>query len=500
MRCKAIRNRTLLFMALLVLSPSLATIKGATIDKRLRSAVVKIYATYQRPDYTMPWQTHPPASGTGTGFMIANKRILTNAHVVSDARFIEVQKEDAPQRYRARVKFVAHDCDLAILEVTNTAFYEGTHPLAMAKKLPDLNDEVTVLGYPMGGDRQSVTRGVVSRIDFSRYAHSGIDHHLVLQVDAAINPGNSGGPVLFGKRVVGLAFQGLAWAENIGYAIPLPVLNHFLDDIADGEYHGYPELGISFLSARNPALRKHLNIPVSKGGVAVTMVDPYGAAAGFVKNGDVVLTVDGHTVGNDGTIAFNGTRVLFAELTERRQWGETINMEVWHNNERLSVDVPLINHHDPFLFRNTYDKRPRYLVRGGLVFAPLTHRYLQQVEGSSSSNVRQLIYFATHAKIDGFHKDFDEFVVLIRRLPHPVNAYSGGFMNGVLTHLNGKRIRRLEDVRTAWQSSDNGFINLEFAGMKENLILRKNLSDTSHKAILDAYGIPADAYLGEVQP
>ena len=175
-------------------------------------------------------------------------------------------------------------------------------------------------------------------------------------------------------------------------------------------------------------------------------------------------------------------------------------MEVWRNSERLSFDVPLVNHHDPFMFRNTYDKRPRYLVRGGLVFAPLTLRYLQQVEGNSSSNVRQLVYFATHAKIDGFHKDFDEFVVLIRRLPDSVNAYSGAFMNGVLTHLNGKEIRRLEDVRTAWKSPDNGFHNLKFAGMEENLILQKNLADTSHEAILDAYGIPADAYFEKVQP
>ena len=178
----------------------------------LLSGVVKIYATFQAEDYTTPWQTGRPGSGTGTGFVIAKRRILTNAHVVSNARFLEVSRDGQPGRYLARVAFIAHDCDLAALTVDDPAFFDGITPLSLAKAIPSLNDEVTVLGYPTGGDRISVTRGVVSRIDYSGYSHSGVDQHLVLQVDAAINPGNSGGPILFDRRVVGLAFQGLAWA------------------------------------------------------------------------------------------------------------------------------------------------------------------------------------------------------------------------------------------------------------------------------------------------
>lgn len=88
------------------------------------------------------------------------------------------------------------------------------------------------------GDNVCVTKGVVSRIDRSNYSH-GRTTLLAIQVDAAINSGNSGGPVLMGDHVVGIAFQCLTSGENIGYIIPVPVINHFLEDLErNGRYTG----------------------------------------------------------------------------------------------------------------------------------------------------------------------------------------------------------------------------------------------------------------------
>jgi S1-C subfamily serine protease len=92
----------------------------------------------------------------------------------------------------------------------------------------------------MGGDQISITEGIVSRIGFSQYSHSGINQHLLVQIDAAINPGNSGGPVVQNGQVVGVAFQGHMQAENTGYLIPIPVVQRFMADIEDGVYDGHP--------------------------------------------------------------------------------------------------------------------------------------------------------------------------------------------------------------------------------------------------------------------
>jgi hypothetical protein len=110
----------------------------------------------------------------------------------------------------------------------------------------------------VGGDNISVTGGVVSRVEPTQYVH-GAAHLMAIQIDAAINPGNSGGPALMEDKVVGVAFQNLAGAENIGYIIPVPVINHFLSDVEEtGHYVGFCSLGVTCQPTENVQLRDHL--------------------------------------------------------------------------------------------------------------------------------------------------------------------------------------------------------------------------------------------------
>ena len=469
-------------------------------EKSIRLSVVKIYCTFQREDYALPWQSRIPSKGTGTGFIIDKKRILTNAHVVSDARFIQIQKDGDAKRYPAKVLFFGHDCDLAVLEVEDPSFYKDTQPIEFAEQIPELNDEVTVLGYPMGGIRLSITRGVVSRIDYSVYTHSAVDQHLVLQVDAAINPGNSGGPVIFKDKVVGLAFQGLSWGENIGYAIPRPVIRHFLDDIEDDKYNGYPELGTAFLNTQNPALRKDLKLPEDKTGVVIYYIDPFGSAKDIIQTKDVILSIDGYKIANDGTIKLDGNNVIFSDLLERRQWGESIVIHIWRKGKEHKLKIPLTPSVDPFAYRNLYGQRPRYFMVGGLVFSPLNREYLRVASGSSSiANRHQLTYYSQYAKINNLHKGVDEFVVLTRRMPHSVNTYAEGFLNGIVSEINGIRILCLGDVKKAILMPKDGFHVIKFAGMEDSLILDAEAAEKANPEILSSYAIKASEFMGEQQ-
>ena len=115
--------------------------------------------------------------------------------------------------------------------------------------LPGLQEPVRVVGYPIGGVAISVTSGVVSRIEVTSYSH-GCSELLGLQIDAAINSGNSGGPAFNTlDECVGVAFQSLKHedAENIGYVIPTPVIDHFITDYdRNGQYTGFPTLGLEW--------------------------------------------------------------------------------------------------------------------------------------------------------------------------------------------------------------------------------------------------------------
>ena len=211
-------------------------------DSAVKAAIVKIYTIHDVPDYYNPWSMKGPFGSTGSGCVIKGRKILTNAHVVSDKTFIQVRRYGDAKKYEARVLSVSHAADLALLTVNDPAFFEGVTPLDFGD-LPRTREEILVYGFPLGGDTLSTTKGVVSRIEHQTYTHSS-DSFLAVQIDAALNPGNSGGPAINDGKIVGVAMQVISQASNIGYIVPVPIINHFLRDLEDGRYNGFPSIGV----------------------------------------------------------------------------------------------------------------------------------------------------------------------------------------------------------------------------------------------------------------
>ncbi|MBA2622518.1 MAG: trypsin-like peptidase domain-containing protein, partial [Chthoniobacterales bacterium] len=247
----------------------------------IQKSLVRITATDVEPDYKAPWNSGGIQRGVGAGFMIEGARIMTNAHVVSNSRYLTVERDGDPNKYPASVLFVANDCDLALIEVASPDSSKNMVPLAFGG-IPELESTVSAYGYPIGGQRMSVTTGIVSRIDFQLYTHSSIDQHLAIQISAQINPGNSGGPVMQNGKVVGVAFQGYSGdvAQNVGYMIPTPVIKHFLEDIKDGRYDRYMDLSIGTFNLLNPAHRHALGVGDDDRGVVVSTVASAGVCHG----------------------------------------------------------------------------------------------------------------------------------------------------------------------------------------------------------------------------
>jgi len=215
-------------------------------QKAVLDSVVKIFASHSEPDYLLPWQRQHQSTSTSSGFIVevpGGIRVITNAHSVEYASVVQVQLRGDDEKYAATIEAVSNEADLAILRVD--LFDEvgfGLYPLPIGR-LPGLQESVEVIGYPAGGDSLSITKGVVSRIEMQEYTQAG-EVLLALQIDAAINPGNSGGPVVNDQlEVIGVAFQGLDEAENVGYVVPSSVLLHFIEDVRRTGYTGFCKLG-----------------------------------------------------------------------------------------------------------------------------------------------------------------------------------------------------------------------------------------------------------------
>src|ERR1700728_2914589 len=170
----------------------------------IENSVVKVFATMRYPDPFKPWTKQAPSEVTGSGVVIEGKRILTNAHVVLYSSQVQIQANQAGDKISATVVAVAPGIDLAVLKLDDESFFKTHAPIKRASTLPDIKDPVLAYGYPTGGNALSITKGIISRIEFVPYNFpvSG----LRIQIDAAINPGNSGGPAIAGDKTVGLAF------------------------------------------------------------------------------------------------------------------------------------------------------------------------------------------------------------------------------------------------------------------------------------------------------
>jgi S1-C subfamily serine protease len=455
----------------------------------VRAAVVKVYTTYQVPQYLDPWAPGWVYSGTGSGCIIEGRRILTNAHMVGNATLIQVRRYGQAERHTARVQFVSHEADLALLTVDAPAFFEGVTPLKLGG-LPPLQQEVSALGFPEGGDSLSITRGVLSRIEHISYVHS-TQSLLGGQIDAALNPGNSGGPVLVGGQIVGIAMQVIFLSQNIAYMVPTPVIEHFLADVADGRYDGYPSLGIRHEKMENADLRRGHGVPADKTGVLVLGTRPGHAAAELLRVDDVLLSVAGRPVANDGTIEFRPQeRTSFSYFAENLQIGQAIPVEVLRDGQVSSLVVPL----NRSLGRGTlvappqYDRRPSYFLYGGLLFEPLTYDYLR------ARNFGSHELMALAAKTPSF--DGEEVVVLVRVLASEANGGYHEINDSVVTAVDGSKPRNLADFVRLVEGGTLPFVTITYDDGQQ-IVMDRAKARAAGPGVMALYQIQSDRALPE---
>jgi hypothetical protein len=352
-----------------------------------------------------------------------------------------------------------------------------------------------VYGYPLGGERLSVTRGVVSRIDFLPYSHSVVDSHLTIQIDAAINPGNSGGPVLQDGKVVGVAFQGYSGsvAQNVGYMIPIPVIRRFLADVQDGTYDHYMDFGVVTFPLQNPAHRRALNAPKEDRGVVVTSVPFKSAGDGIVLKGDILMEIDGLPIDSEGFVVIEGERVMMAEVVERKFRGQSIKLSLLRAGKPEEVTIHF-QERFPFLIQATsYELQARYMTIGGLVFQPLSRNLM----ASGMVNNPRVTYLYESFVTEEIYKERPEIVVLTQVLPDASNSYLGEFREGIVDKVNGTEIRSLRDLAIQLDAKVDQYV-IEFLGLGRPMVLNRSELNAAEERIRRRYNLVADRFLGEV--
>ena len=459
----------------------------------VQKSLVRITATEVAPDYRAPWNAGMLGRGIGAGFVIDGNRIMTNAHVVSNSRYLTVERDGDPNKYPAKVLFVAHDCDLALITVDSPAFFKNMLALKFGG-IPELESTVSAYGYPIGGERMSVTTGIVSRIDFQLYTHSSIDQHLAIQISAQINPGNSGGPVMQNAKVVGVAFQGYSGdvAQGVAYMVPTPVINRFLKDVSDGRYDGYVDLGLTYGKLQNAAQRKFLGLKDDGRGVLVQTVVQAGPCAKVLQPGDVLLSIDNHPIASDGNVDLEGEHVEMPEVVERKFKRDSVKFEIWRDKQSTSASVQL-DTVPPYLMQShKYDVRPRYVVYGGLLFQPLS---LDLLEAYQPQDLR-LRHFFDFYVIDQLYLEHPDVIVLTNILPDPINTYLSPYRGQIVDQINGKKVRTLEELSQILAQPADRFV-IDMIGDGPPLVLDPKQVEAARDRIKTRYNVVREQNLTE---
>jgi S1-C subfamily serine protease len=478
--------KTLPLTALFALALPLAAAADDKAPSPVENSVVKVFATVRYPDVSKPWTKQGPSDVSGSGVVIEGRRILTNAHVVQYSSQVQVQADQAGDKIGAKVEYIAPTIDLAVLKLDDETFFD-THPaLPRASELPSVKDTVLAYGFPTGGTSLSITKGIVSRIEFTFYNYpvSG----LRIQIDAAINPGNSGGPAVVGDKMIGLAFSHLGGAENIGYIIPTEEIELFLKQAATGKPYSKPAVYDDTQTLENAALRPYLKVKSSDTGTLILETDSSDPAYPL-KKWDLLSKIGDVPIDDQGMVHQGDLRLDFHYLVQKQAKNGKVEFEIVRSGSRMKVSVP-IAYDRPQLIPWLLGAYPKYFVYGPLVFSPaygdLANGLAQNPQAAVALLFSANPLLTRRGEVPAFPGE--ELVIMPAPfLPHRLVEGYGSHAANVVSEVNGIKIRNMRHLVEVLRDAKSEFVTFEFAGRaSETLVFqRKKMLDATEEILGD---------------
>ena len=465
---------------------------AASVDES-RGSLVRVRASIQPYDQFRPWQKKAPFGLNGTGVVLPGGKVLATAALVENRTEVGLERPGSAEKCAAEVEAIDYEANLALLRPTDTNFLQG------------------FAGVKMGPALRAGDTGQVWQLD--KNGEMLRNQAEVLSAGVGRYPADEAGFLLYGVRVslpkrddsytLPMMRDGMLVGIMMGYdrdsqegtVIPVPMIEHFLKDALDGKYEGFPTLGVSWTSLRDPNLREEFRAPKS-GGILLTRVNPRGTAGrSGLKEGDVLLSVDGFVLDEDGNYQDSlygptsvgnliRTRPIVGSAAKFHLSRDGKEMDLTGTYDRRARDEIAI----PTL---QFDVAPRYVVIGGLVFQELTGAYLQEWGDKWSERAPQrlvqLFSFQQEMNLDPAKK----IVFLSQVLPSSITMGYLQLSGLVLSKLNGQEIDGLKSLAELADGAKEGNLVFEFTDNPRRIVLDAAEVKAMGDKIGKDYGLPA---------
>jgi len=294
-------------------------------------------------------------------------------------------------------------------------------------------------------------------------------------------------------KVVGVCFETLLNAENIGYIIPIPVVKHFLEDVEKnkGACSGFCDIGIQIQLMESEHIRKAMGMSHEQTGILVNKVYPLSDAINVLEKDDVILSIAGSPIGNDGTIPFRdgGERISFRYAILSKFEGDPVCMQILRKGKIIDIEVKVMK---PGMLAaipaNQYDVVPSYFIFAGMVFQVLTQPYLSQEWGKEWQQ-KAPVRFVEKALYAAKDKPDQEVVILSQILAADINVTYQQYVPNIVTHVNTIPINNLRHLVEVVESNNLPFLRLDLESERV-IVLDAQQASVQSAEILESHNIP----------
>lgn len=484
----------LALFGLFLLTPLARAAETVDVSPAKKLSIVRVSVTNQQYDFRRPWGKRNPYSRKAVGAVLPNERVLVTAELVANANYLEFEAAEGGQKVPAMVEAVDYECNLAVLKTTDPTFLKSLQPLELT--IANVGDELAVWQLEQNGN-QLITRGTMTNADVSRYP---IDDSMLLMYrltvslqfrDAAFTM-----PVVKAGKLVGVLTRYDPQSSN-GEVIPAPVVEHFLRDVAQAPYKGFPKAGLGYSGTRDPQLRRYAGLKEAKdGGVYVTEVLKSGPAGqAGIEKGDVILRVDDQPVDQDGN--YNDPtygKIALAHLLSTRHYvGDALKFSLLRKGEPKDVTVTL-SHRSPDSFMSQpyiIGRAPRFYIFGGLVLQELSRQYLREFGNDWWKKAPEELVYLDRQQNE-LERDGTKRVIFLNRvLPSDATVGYEELNQLIVTKINGVELKTLNDIPGALEKVVDGVHKIEFAGDPAAIYLDAEQVVQSEAILAKTYRLPA---------
>jgi S1-C subfamily serine protease len=396
--------------------------------------------------------------------------VITSAELVADATYLEFESVDGANFSQAKVISVDYEANLALLgpvaeeDEGGNLLFKNTVPLEISNAAK-VGETLEILQVEDNG-QAILTAGNLQSVDVvSNFLPD--QQFLTYLVKASMQSGASSYslPVLQNGKLSGILVSYNA-KDQICDITSTDMIARFIKASSDGEYKGFPSLGVAISRTEDASFRQWLKLTDDQGGVYVSNVRKKSAAeAAGVKKGDVLLSIDGHLIDRRGYYQHSIYGSLFwGHLIRGEKFvGDVVTLSLLREGKPLEIKATLTSEgENPRLVPSyTFGKAPNFLIKGGFVFQELTRPLLESY-GENWESRAPLSFLDALENPQKFEDKMDRVIFLSGAIPTPATVGYESLRNLIVKKVNGKEIRNMKGLIDAFDANTGDLDSIEF--------------------------------------